>query len=231
MGSLGFKAKILFTNYVELAKSSIDKFFRRWYTQQHQLTSTTAEDRYPHLFQEAVQAFTKTNSPKILSFGCSTGEECFSLKKYFADAEIIGVDINKRNIRRAVRKNIFSDVRFLHSTGETIKKEGGYNLIFCLSVLCRWEDTKDVANCEKLYPFKKFEEVVASLAESLLPNGLFIIYNSNFRFEDTLTFSNQGFEIVPTSTVNDSGFVHKFDRENNRLRGVHTSCIYRKKST
>lgn len=233
MESVGFMGRLntLLTNYYDLFKSKIDKFFRRFYSHQHQLTSTTGQDRYPQLFWEAAQAIQKENNTlKILSFGCSTGEECFSLKKYFPYAAIVGVDINKQNLRKANRENTFNDVRFLHSTAENIKREGMYDLIFCLSVLCRWEDTKYVSNCGKLYPFERFESMVDSLTDSLLPNGLLVIYNSNFRFEDTVTFTKNGFEIVPSPTVNDSGFVYKFDRNNNRITQIHTSCIYRKNS-
>lgn len=225
---MGFKGKTLFNNYYELFKSRIDKFFRRFYTHQHQLTSTTAADRYPQLFREAARVFGGANGGKILSFGCSTGEECFSLKKYFPQATIVGVDINKRNLTKAIKKNRFKDVSFFHSTNENIKNNGGYDLIFCLSVLCRWEDTKNVSNCEQLYPFEKFEMTVGSLADSLLPNGLLVVYNSNFRFEDTGTFNNHDFEIIPSPTVSDSGFVHKFDRNNNRITEIHAHCIYRK---
>ncbi len=228
MDSVRFKIKTLFDNYYKLFKGRIDKFFRRFYKHQHQLTSTTASDRYPQLFSETARIFGEANQEKILSFGCSTGEECFSLKKYFPRATIIGVDINKRNLKKAIKKNSYNDIRFYHSTGENIKREGGYNLIFCLSVLCRWEDTKFVHNSEKLYPFEKFEVTVESLASTLLPNGLLVIYNSNFRFEDTATFIDQGFEIMESPTLCDSGFVYKFDRNNNRITDTHAYCIYRK---
>jgi len=233
MDSVSFKIRLatLFSNYFVLVKSLINKFFRRFYTHQHQLTSTTSWDRYPQLFDEVVKTYSKIKSvEKILSFGCSTGEECFSLKKYFPQAAIIGVDINRKNLRKAIRKNTYNDVNFLHSNVENIRTHGSYDLIFCLSVLCRWEDTKYVSNCEKLYPFGKFESTVDYLAGSLRPNGLMVIYNSNFRFEDTRVFTDQGFEIILSPTVPDSGFVYKFDRNNNRVGEIHTTCIYRKKN-
>jgi len=230
-GSFRSRLNTLFNNYYALLKSLINKFFRRFYAHQHQLTSTTSWDRYPQLFDEVVKAYSETKSvEKILSFGCSTGEECFSLKKYFPQAAIIGVDINRKNLRKAIRKNTYNDVNFLHSNFENIRTHGSYDLIFCLSVLCRWEDTKYVSNCEKLYPFGKFESTVDSLASSLNPNGLLVIYNSNFRFEDTATFSKHGFVIVPSPSVHDSGFVYKFDRSNNRIDERHRHCIYRKKA-
>jgi chemotaxis methyl-accepting protein methylase len=230
MTDLVNKMRTVAHNYWQLWKSQLNKYYRRLYAQQHQLTSTTATDRYPELFTEAKEAQGNNKNIKILSFGCSTGEECFSLKKYFPGASIIGVDINRQNLKKAASKNIFKDVKFLNSTEENIKTEGNYDLIFCLSVLCRWEDTKYVDNCEKLYSFKKFESTLLMLTDNLLPNGLLVIYNSNFRFEDTSVFFKSDFEIVPTPTVNDSGFVYKFDTDHNRITEPHGHCIYRKKS-
>lgn len=216
-------------NTLIIWKTSFNKLFRKFYSQQHQLTSTTSSDRYPELFSEAARTSQQHDSGTIaiLSYGCSTGEECFSLKKYFKDARITGVDINRQNLKRAIQKNTYPEIQFLYSTPENIRAKGKYNLILCLSVLCRWEDTKFLSNCEKMYPFSKFEATVSMLTEQLLPGGLLVLYNSNFRFEDTDSFKS--FEIVSTPTIKDSGFVYKFDRSNNRIHTEHASCIYRKK--
>lgn len=215
------------SNFLIFIKNQVSVNFRRLVKDQHQLTSTTGSNRYPELFSEAKVAMVRLKKPySILSFGCSTGEECFTMKSYFPDSKIIGVDINKGNLRKAVSKSTSNDIQFLFSTPKTIAANGQYDLIFCLSVLCRWEDTKDLANCENVYSFKKFTETVGFLAGQLLTGGLLIIYNSNFRFEDTPFF--QAFEIVTTPTVSNSGFVHKFDSNNNRIHEPHRHCIYRK---
>ena len=216
------------SNFLIFIRNQVSLNFRKFIKDQHQLTSTTGSDRYPELFSEAKVAVIALKKPySILSFGCSTGEECFTMKSYFPDSKIvIGVDINKGNLRRAASRSTGSDIQFLFSTPKTIAANGQYGLIFCLSVLCRWEDTKDLANCENVYPFKKFTETVGFLAGQLLTGGLLIIYNSNFRFEDTPFF--QAFEIVTTPSVSNSGFVHKFDSQNNRILENHRHCIYRK---
>lgn len=217
------------SNYVVYGRSRIDMIFRRFYKQQHQLTSVTGSNRYPELFEAAkINANAAVLHKKILSFGCSTGEECFSLQNYFPESKIIGVDINTSNIKTATRKNKSPNIKFLFSTPEIIHEEGKYDLIFCLSVLCRWEDTKFVENCEKIYPFSKFEATVEMLAKELAVGGLMVVYNSNFRFEDTQVFATDNFEIVSTPRVIDSGFVFKFDKNCNRLKELHAHCIYRK---
>jgi chemotaxis methyl-accepting protein methylase len=215
-------------NFMFFARNQSSRFRRKLVSDQHQLTSTTSLDRYPELFT-AVRENTPQEHPAILSFGCSTGEECLTIKSYFPEGTIIGVDINKRNLRKAIKSNTHGkSIHYHYSTPENIVKHGKYDVIFALSVLCRWEDTKDMENCENVYSFEKFSETVNLLVSQLRPGGLFIVYNSNFRFEDDPAFKN--FSIVPTPLVENSGFVHKFDSHNNRIREVHKHCVYRKVS-
>jgi len=186
-------------------------------------------NRYPELFQETRKALGEQadSQIRILSYGCSTGEECFSLRRYFPHSKVVGVDINKSNLAIAQRKNHDSNIEFSFSNETNIKMAGPYKAIFCLSVLCRWEDTKFLQNCERVYPFKKYEASTEFLASQIEKGGLLIIYNSNFRFEDTRVFNE--FDVVDTPSVSDSGFVVKFDSSNNRVETPHRQCIYRKK--
>ena len=121
-------------------------------------------------------------------------------------------------------------IKFIYSSEENIGARAPYHAIFCLSVLCRWEDTKDVENCEKIYPFQKFQETVNMLSGNLLPGGLLVIYNSNFAFEDTDLFVTGQYKAVSTPSILNSGFVTKFNRLGNRALEIHTSCIYRKQA-
>jgi hypothetical protein len=206
------------------------KVFRRWLPGRHQLTSTTSYNRYPEIFTTVRNAFKghRAADLKILSYGCSTGEECFTLNEYFPGATIIGADISRLNLARAAWRNRQPNIGFIYSSDENLRAHAPYHLIFCMSVLCRWEDTKDLDDCGHIYPFDKFHATVTELASLLAEGGILVIYNSNFRFEDTDIFSN--FEIIPAPVTN-SGFVHKFDRNNKRLTEVHRNCLYRKISS
>jgi hypothetical protein len=68
----------------------------------HQAKSTTKLNRYPEIFAAATKA--APSARKILSFGCSTGEECVTLANYFPTAQIIGADINVLNLTWAPRR-------------------------------------------------------------------------------------------------------------------------------
>jgi hypothetical protein len=206
------------------------KLFRGFYEHQHQLTSTTSSNRYPELFSEVKRIYHDRPSVQnevLLSFGCSTGEECFSLRQYFGVAKIIGMDINKINLLKARRANVDRGIVFMFSDKNNIIHQGPYDIIFCLSVLCRWNDTEFVDNCEDIYPFSKYEETVTLLTNNLKSEGLLVIYNSNFRFEESQVFSL--FEIIQTPLLPDSGFVHKFNASNIKIRDAHRAVVYRKK--
>src|SRR5882724_9636400 len=60
----------------------------------------TLLNRYPWLFQFARESLGDTADLRVLSFGCSLGEEVFALRKYFPAAAIKGIDIDRRNIDR-----------------------------------------------------------------------------------------------------------------------------------
>lgn len=48
----------------------------------------TAFDRHPRIFSCVRDRVPDSDTTRILSFGCSTGEEVFSLRRYFPQAKI-----------------------------------------------------------------------------------------------------------------------------------------------
>ena len=54
----------------------------------------TKPDRHPAIFAFVRERLSTNAIPRLMSFGCSTGEEAFTLRRYFPQAEIVGVDIN-----------------------------------------------------------------------------------------------------------------------------------------
>ena len=123
----------------------------------HQLTNTTKTHRYPEIFNAIKQVHLNCplGTEKIMSFGCSTGQECLTIQQYFPNAKILGVDINQKNLRKCKRSIHDRNIEFLHSVPRLINQKAPFDIIFCMSVLCRWEETEFVTNCEKIYPFEK----------------------------------------------------------------------------
>ena len=221
------KAKNIYTylkNHSKRIKASLEKSKRKKFEHQHQLTSTTWQNRYPAIF-EATQK-NATGKKNILSYGCSTGEECFSIRQYFPEAIITGADINEKNLLKARKKNNDSNISFINSDSKSLKTKGSFDIIFAMSVLCRWEDTKDIENCKNIYPFTKFDESINFLINLLNKDGLLVVYNSNFKVED----STASTLVMPLEidSILESGFVHKFDINNFRDISVHNKVIYKK---
>lgn len=123
---------------------------------------------------------------KILSYGCSTGEEVFSLREYFPDAFIVGVDINKRNIKNAISKNEDHKIIFSYDIEKTLAENGFFDIIFALAVLQRTENRDEkTLRSTHIYPFEKFNAKLLELDKCLKLNGIFVIDYSDYRFEDS----------------------------------------------
>ena len=60
----------------------------------HQTSGTSWPERYPELFDLA--ASIAPDAGRLLSFGCSSGEELEALRRRFPKAEIVGAEINPR---------------------------------------------------------------------------------------------------------------------------------------
>lgn len=152
--------------------------------------NTTKFDRYPGIFAFISKKLQDVPNPRILSFGCSTGEEVFSLRQYFPGIEIVGIDINPRNIAVCRKKLAHYEDSLIHfklSGSSENEPESFYDAIFCMSVFRHGDlGASNAASCDHLIRFDEFEKMVADLCRCLMPGGYLIIRNSNFRFEDTI---------------------------------------------
>jgi SAM-dependent methyltransferase len=151
-----------------------------------QAATFSERNRYPELFAACAHLLAGLPSPIILSFGCATGEEAFSLAEYMPNATIIGVDINRWCLAQARRANRSSQIRFLHSLSSEYAALRPVDAIFAMAVFQRSENRNRTAPLA--YPgfrFKQFAQQIARLDALLKPGGLFFIDHTDFRFEDT----------------------------------------------
>jgi chemotaxis methyl-accepting protein methylase len=155
-----------------------------------QIADTTRGNRHPDLFHFCQEQLKNKRGLKILSFGCSTGEESFSLREYFPDASIFGCDINRKSLSIAQKNNTDDNIKFFLSNEDNLLKNGPFDLIFALSVLCKEPECRVVADIAKIFPFQLFNTITESLDTVLNNNGLLVIRNSNYMFEDTISFKN-----------------------------------------
>jgi SAM-dependent methyltransferase len=202
-----------------------DKLFQPW--------AYTAFDRHPDLFSFVRGKLPKDGALRILSYGCSTGEEVFSLRKYFPLAEIVGIDINPRSISICRRKQMRSRdmrMRFVHAATPQGESEAAYDAVFCLSVLRHGElGAHQPESCAHLIRFADFEEIVLGLCRCLKPGGYFVIVGSNFRFADTAAAADfdSVFRMGSDAPRDDTPL---YDSNERKLAGVsYNEAIFRKK--
>lgn len=150
-----------------------------------QTSSATKKNRYPKLFQTVAMELGGISNPKILSFGCSSGEEVFSIKEYIPDAELTGVDINHRAIRIAKKRTPKGPFHFFHYLEEGWTNADHYDCIFAMAVFQRSEhrDHKRITAVES-FTFNKFKERLEHLDSLIKPGGLLVIEHSDFSFLD-----------------------------------------------
>jgi hypothetical protein len=164
-----------------------------------------------------------------LSFGCSTGEECFSLRKYLPNAYIIGVDINPSSIETAKKSSLRDEkMEFLNLTLEDLKKLEKFDAIMGLSVLCKNPEAQELQDISSIYPFSRFNNAISVLDSILNSNGFLIIRSSNFRMRDTDVFNK--YDILDFENRREPLDFPKFDSKNKRLNNfLETEEFFQKK--
>jgi SAM-dependent methyltransferase len=155
-----------------------------------QIAGHTAPDRYPVLFSGLVRALDGRTAPRILSFGCSSGEEIESLLARLPEARFVGIDINPHSIALARRRLAEFGVRLIHAGRIGTLPEAPFDAIICMAVLQRTElNQQRPPMCTPLLSFAKFDAMMTEFDSALRTGGLLLLQHSNFRFTDTAVSS------------------------------------------
>jgi hypothetical protein len=190
----------------------------------HQTTPQTAEDRYPELFDFVARLF--PSAGRLLSFGCSTGEELAALRQRFPEADIVGAEINSRSRQIATRR-FAGDPRVKVVPPNAIG--GDFDIVLAMAVFQR-EPVKiaemDVLDLTPFYPFARFDSAVADLTGWLRPGGLLCVANAHYRVEDSRAAGQ--LEPVP-GMPSYSGDL--FGPDGTRLRSGRAASLFRKRGS
>lgn len=183
---------------------------------QNQKSNCTIFNRYPEIFKEIKEIIPSPNN--ILSFGCSTGQECETLHKlYFPNSKIIGLDICDDIITDNKKKNKYNYIEYYSKFNNITEKN---DIIFANSVLCRWPETSDE------YTFDTFEKTLEIIDSLLNVDGYLCIYNSKYIFSETNLFINK-YEKINTLHKN-TGYVTKYDKNNNKINNNYPFFLFKK---
>src|SRR3989338_5550605 len=168
----------------------------------------TAFDRYPEIFSETKKILEYQVPKRILSFGCSFGEECKTLNKYFPEAEIHGLDITSEIIQTNNANNTNAMIHYHDNLAELGDK---FDLIFAMSVLCYWPERRGN------YSFQTFADTIEVIDKLLNKGGHLCIYNSKYLFTDT-EICNKRYSVIETEH-RETGFVHKYNISGTKVEG------------
>lgn len=197
-----------------------------------QPSNRTSVDRYPRIFTFVQSALGAGSELRILSVGCSTGEEVFSLRRYFPRAAIKGIDINSRNIaacRKQLRRVPDPAISF-ESAGSTAGEPAAlYDAIFCMAVLRHGNlALPGTTRCDHLLPFAEFAAAVEDFNRCLKPGGLLVIRHSNFRLCDAPAGAD--FETILRVDIKRPAMLPLFGPDNRLLSGaLYPDAVFRKR--
>jgi Methyltransferase domain len=152
------------------------------------------------------QLLEKSDKLKILSFGCSLGDELVTLRYIFPDADILGCEIDPMALEIA-QKTVGHLATVFESDASSILERGPFDLIVCSAVLCLNPPKKIRAK----FPSARFDELLALLDAALSPSGLLCITNASYRFQNAPVFSS--YDPIRSDIVSSTGFVDVFTHE------------------
>lgn len=212
---------------IEPDRRTVDRLRRSSDARVLQPWPTTSPDRYPALFDRVASDLAGLESPRILSFGCASGEETRALRSRMPDARIVGIDPNRRALSRAraADPSPLSDYRLgtAPEPGET------FDAIFAMAVFRHGSLEADKPeNCSGILEFARFEAGLLSLDRALAPGGLLAMGNAHFRLSDTALATRYRVELRLQSDPAPSTLL--YGRDNRRIDGASEDAVLFRKS-
>jgi SAM-dependent methyltransferase len=186
------------------------------------------------LFRFAATQLGDAVGARLLSFGCASGEEVCSLRRYFPRAHIKGIDVDARHVAdagRRARRLALRDVSFAVAADTRQEPSQAYDAIFCLAVLCLGDlAVSGAQRCDPQLRFTDFERIVTDFARCLKPFGLLAIHTANFRFRDTPVAA--GFDTLLEATPQQMAPDPQFGRDNCLLpEPRERAVVFRKRAS
>jgi hypothetical protein len=142
---------------------------------------------------------------RLLSFGCSVGDEIATMRTFFPEAEIFACDVQESLLD--IARASFQDDRIhvFRSTPENIRSNGPYDLIIASAVLCVNPSPPDYA---RAFPFARYDGIVAMFDECLADDGILAMPNAGYLFLESSVYDR--YRPVRSDIMHGTTFVDVF---------------------
>lgn len=192
---------------------------------------TTSDDRYPRLFDALAERLAAVAQPRILSFGCASGEELRALRRRIPQARIVGIDLNRRAIAaaQAADPNPLSEYR----CDGAPRADDRFDAVLALAVFRHGElALHRPPDCSAILPFARFAEGLEQLDRVLEPGGWLLLYNQHFRLADTALAASYDADPLRAEPGNGQlrGLTLLYGPDDQRIEGAcETAVLFRKR--
>jgi len=149
-----------------------------------QVSNATGFLRYFEFYQALKSKLVKTEQPRVLVFGCSTGQELQTVYHFWPAADVYGCDIDEDVLEEAKSRN--PDATIFKSDKQILQSIGKFDLVCANSVLCRHPLPKGDIRVEM--PFSLFDEMASKLCSLVSEEGFLFVYNASYFFQDVSCF-------------------------------------------
>jgi SAM-dependent methyltransferase len=151
-----------------------------------QVSNITEFLRYREFYESLKFDIGIGSAPRVLIFGCSSGEELATAYHFWPEAEVSACDVQEDMLAETRRK--FPNARVFPSTLSEIAKQDPFDLICANSVFCR--NPLPEGPMAQILPFPMVDEYLALLTLRMAEDGVLMVYNSNYFVQDMSCYKN-----------------------------------------
>eukprot|EP00747_Dinoflagellata_sp_TGD_P212472 gnl/TRDRNA2_/TRDRNA2_85563_c0_seq4.p1 gnl/TRDRNA2_/TRDRNA2_85563_c0~~gnl/TRDRNA2_/TRDRNA2_85563_c0_seq4.p1 ORF type:complete len:254 (+),score=27.27 gnl/TRDRNA2_/TRDRNA2_85563_c0_seq4:77-838(+) len=185
---------------------------------ENQMMHATWMNRYPDIFKKLQEILGRNYNQTLLSFGCASGAEVRTLRKYFPHSKVHGLDVNQKQIQIARTKTHDKNTQFF-SNSNSLKHES-YGAVLALTCLCHWDNPKKIL---PPLPYSLFESTLSLIDKFVKPGGYFVVFNANYCFAETELGKKSYDTMTNYSTF--SGYAPKYTPVT-MIQEANESCPY-----
>ena len=153
--------------------------------QQLQVSTSTHQGRNVNMFNRIKSHIPPDGRIKVLSFGCSKGDEIEDLSNVFNNSrQLVGVEYNDVKVQYAADRFQHDPKISIYQSSDfdPLKFKSHFDLVVCCNVLCNFVSM----NQEDRLPLSRFTLSIETLWSMVARGGLLYVCGANYLAQDVL---------------------------------------------